>query len=689
MLETTKQSQKWALLIGINKYKYSSIKQLQGCFNDVELMSNILQENFGFLLENITLLQDEQATRESILTAMDTLVDRVDSEDIVVIHYSGHGSQMTDREGDEKDGLDETIVPYDSGRSPHPNRDITDDEIYLLLLRLGKKTSRITLIFDCCHSGTISRDPFGANERWLEPDLRPIEELPPSPIAYELAKQGTRDIGSSGWLPLSDTYVLIAACRDEEKAYEYSLREDNSLLTHGTLTYFLGKALRNAQPGNTYRDIFEQVSPQVTAVRGYQHPQMEGARDRLLFDLQDIKPMSFVSVRERKGNQVTLRAGAAHGMTVGSYWAIYSPATKQVTEEIAKLGLVEITDVQAVTANAKILEESYEDAIATGCRAVEEEHSYGQMCLKVEVQVPDGYESAASELLDLVRVSSLLKLVEVGETANAKIYLIPTRTKVNAVEIVPQLGDVSQPTWVVVGDDGQLIVPPQVADKTGAINVLRDNLEKVVRYRQILFLQNPNHQSLLKDKVEFSLQRKAADGSWVVAEVEHDSGLVVFQEGEEIAIKIINKHNAAVYISILDFGLTGKVDLLHPIEGANEKLIPGQSIEIGVREGDEIILKIPDDFPFVPVVDSLIPIGETETFKLLVTVQETDFSFREQEGFEIRGDNDTNLLKNLLDLAWMGDDGRDAVRRRLRNHCSPEEEWITVERSFFLQRHVS
>ncbi|GAB1544635.1 hypothetical protein NUACC21_73110 [Scytonema sp. NUACC21] len=686
MVNTVQERQKWALLIGINKYKYSNINQLQGCVNDVELMSKILQENFGFSANNITRKRDEEATRDGILVAMDELVNSVGSDDIVVIHYSGHGSQMTDREGDEKDGLDETIVPHDSGRSPYPNRDITDDEIYIRLLRLSEKTPHVTLIFDCCHSGTISRDPFGADERWVEPDLRPVEELPPSPVAAELAREAKRDVGPSGWLPLSQSYVLIAACRDEERAYEYTANEGDSQLTHGTLTYFLAQSLHNAQSGTTYRDIFEQVNHQVTAVRLSQHPQMEGARDRLLFDVQDITPMRFVSVRQRTGKQVTLAAGAAHGMTVGSYWVIYPSGSKQITTETSRLGLVEITQVKAVTAFAEILEESDLDAIAPGSRAVEDAHFYGQMCLKVEILTPTGHETAVSELIELIGVSTLLQQASVGEAADARIYLIAPRTEVREGEPVPQLRKVTQPTWAVIGQDGQLMVPPQVVNHPGAALILRNNLERVVRYRQTLSLRNPNEESLLKDKVEFILKRQTIDGTWVVAEPENSSGQIVFSHSEQIAIKIVNHYDAPIYIGILDFGLTGKVDLIHPIEGSNEQLMPGQSIEIGVRAGDEIKLQIPPDFPFVPVVDAQTPIGEIETFKLLATVQEADFSLRVQEGFERQNrSDDGNPLRLLLDLAWMGDEGRDVVRRRLRNHRRPEQEWTTVERSFFLQ----
>lgn len=146
---------KWAVVIGIDAYsKLDDRYQLSGCVNDAELMAHVLEHNFGFPAGNITLLRNEAATRDGILAALDALADRVGENDVAVVHYSGHGSQMTDREGDEPDGLDETIMPHDSGRRPYPNRDISDDELHAWLLRVTEATPYVTLIFDCCHSGT-------------------------------------------------------------------------------------------------------------------------------------------------------------------------------------------------------------------------------------------------------------------------------------------------------------------------------------------------------------------------------------------------------------------------------------------------------------------------------------------------------------------------------------------------------
>jgi len=679
MSETTTAARR-GLLIGIDEYLFPEIPPLEGCVNDADLMAHILEHGFDFPAANLTMLRDEAATRAAILAELDRLVDRTGADDIVVVHYSGHGSQMTDREGDEPDGMDDTIVPHDSGRQTNPNRDISDDEIYQRLLRLTARTPYVTLILDCCHSGTLTRDLFGSRGRWVEADRRPISELPPSPIGGTPLPNKTRDLGPSGWRPLGDRYALIAGCRDDESSYEHQA----SGVKHGALTFFLGLELAAARPATTYRDVFEAASVQVTAAYPRQHPQLEGARDRSLFGVKEIAPMRFVPVRQRVGDQVTLAAGAAHGVSIGSRWGIYLPGSKEATEA-TRLGVVEIEGMQAVASQARIVHEAQPAAIGAGSRAVEEAHAYGEMRLVVEVQSPPAYRQAADELSGRIAASTLLRPAVAGENADLAARIVPPRSAIRQGDPAPQLGALAEAVWAIVGRDGRLAMPVHAASEPGVAGLLCRNLERAARFRRTLALRNPNPNSALAGKVEFTLLRRGPAGDWIAAEPDSAGGRVIYRPAERIAVRIVNRHTAPLYVSVLDFGLTGAIDLLYPIEGAGQALAPGRTLYVGVREGDELELALPAGFPYAADPSDRPAAGGDETFKLFAATQPTDLSSLLQTGYRrvaAAGAADGGSpLDRLLALALTGRGTRDIQRVSL----AAGDDWTTVERSFFLQ----
>ena len=99
-----------AVQVGINNYK--SIGDLNGCLNDVTNVRGILKGLLGFTNEEIRVLTDDRATKANILDRLNWLVKGAKSGDYLVFHYSGHGSQIRDRQGDElSDSLDVPTSP--------------------------------------------------------------------------------------------------------------------------------------------------------------------------------------------------------------------------------------------------------------------------------------------------------------------------------------------------------------------------------------------------------------------------------------------------------------------------------------------------------------------------------------------------------------------------------------------------
>jgi Caspase domain len=682
-----------ALLVGVNEYpKLAPRYRLHGCVNDVEAMAHILETVAGFPRDNITLLRDQEATRDRILEELDRLTDQSAPGDIVVFHFSGHGSQMTDREGDEADGLDETIVPYDSGRRPYPNRDITDDELYEWLRGLTEKTDNVVVIADCCHSGTNTRDLFGEPSRWVEPDDRPIEELPPSPFGPEAAaalRGGSRDLGASGWLPLGKRYVVIAGCQDDESSYELDAPDDPQL-KHGALTYFLTAEMARAKPGATYLDVFEKVSVQVTARYPRQHPQLEGTRDRELFGVRDLQPMRYVAVSGRSGQTVTLAAGAAHGMTRGSQWTVYPPGTQRVDDQARPLGRVTVTAVRAVDADASIDEEG--DRIGAGARAVETLRPIAEPRLAVEVVAPSGHDAAKQALLRALQSSQLVEASSDAGGIGVRAYVIPARSGAGEDDPVPQLGQLSKAVWAVVGKDGRLIMPVHRVDEFNVENILLQNLESLVRYRRLLALANPNLDSALKGRIEVTLLRRSGNG-WEEATPDPAGGRVVFEEGDQFAIRVVNRHTGPVWVAVLDFGLTGRIDLVHPSAGPSERVdpptarSPGNRLEIGMRAGSELYLGFPENFPYVKDPTDTKPDAGVEVFKVFATTgRPVDFSYMLQGSFrglrEEEEEEESELEQVLTETLAPGT--RDV--RRPQGPVATDQDWTTVDLPFELRR---
>jgi hypothetical protein len=162
-----------ALLIGINYFGQRG--QLRGCINDVKNMSGYLNQHFGYKREDMVLLTDDQQnpmsqpTKANILRAMHWLVKEAQPNDSLFFHYSGHGGQTKDLDGDEEDGYDEVIYPVDFRTAGH----IVDDEMHRIMVNTLKPGVRLTAIFDSCHSGSALDLPYIYSTQGLlkEPNL--------------------------------------------------------------------------------------------------------------------------------------------------------------------------------------------------------------------------------------------------------------------------------------------------------------------------------------------------------------------------------------------------------------------------------------------------------------------------------------------------------------------------------------
>jgi len=303
--------QRRALLVGVNEY-VDPKDNLQGCVNDVYLMSALLQES-GFAPEEIRVVVNERATCDGVRERLAWLLDDSQPGDTRFFYFSGHGAQIPlyGPGGQRVDRVQETLVLHDFDWTPE--RAFTDEQFHTLYSQLPYET-RFIAMFDCCHSGGMTR-ASGRRIRGIDPpdDIRhrmlrwePKHEMwvprdfeSPSPgfdkrfnpDRGESQVVATHRLGQAMSLRLPDEAtlkreatarghkgpylpVLLHACRDDQFAYEYQ----HGPIAYGAFTYSLVKTLRGDRKRRGPRLSFEQlvgaVSEELKTLGYQQTPQL-------------------------------------------------------------------------------------------------------------------------------------------------------------------------------------------------------------------------------------------------------------------------------------------------------------------------------------------------------------------------------------------------------------------------------
>jgi hypothetical protein len=319
-----------ALLVGLNDYP-DPANRLEGCVNDVFLMSSVLQE-CGFAAEDIRVVLNGRATAANLLERFHWLLDGVTPGQERVLFYAGHGAQMPSYSvPGEVDHQDECLVPYDFDWTPE--HAITDQQFVEFYSQLPYD-SRFVAVFDCCHSGGMSRDG-GLRPRGIEPpdDIRhrllewnaalgmwQNRRLLPAGTAVSRSKKGAEFVGAS-----KDTFrfgrgvslrglpnmaytdqrrslrhlgpylpVIMEACQEQELSYEYR----DGAIAYGAFTYSLAKVLRERraqQTEPTFTQLIRMTAARLKALDYSQNPCLVGPRKILR------QPVPWITLGRNRG----------------------------------------------------------------------------------------------------------------------------------------------------------------------------------------------------------------------------------------------------------------------------------------------------------------------------------------------------------------------------------------------------
>ena len=271
-LSVTAQTKR-ALVIGLGEQQDKAWNKINGD-KDVPLVKGMLK-SAGF--KSVTTLVNRQATKTGIIGAFKKMTASCKQGDVVYIHYSGHGQQMTDVHNDEKDGLDECWIPYDAYRKPcekdKGEKHLTDDEVNYYLNAIREKigdSGKMLVVIDACHSGGATRGDEDEVVRGVEDIFEAIKSF----IWGTSADNGKADVNPNA-KENEERWITISACKSDQVNIEMKSP------AVGKLTYAIYNKVKE-NTGNDNYDFIRRIRKFVNSKTGSrpQYPEMTGETDR-------------------------------------------------------------------------------------------------------------------------------------------------------------------------------------------------------------------------------------------------------------------------------------------------------------------------------------------------------------------------------------------------------------------------
>ena len=693
----------YALLIGIDYYQPNPhFNSLRGAVRDIDKVAAYLDTSLNIPSEQITRLtspipdtnlnadvraarQERPPTYQNIVNAFNSITEGANTGDLVYIHYSGHGGRVetifADLKGDGQ--FDECLVPMDVGDDGYYLRDV---EMNTLLKRMTDKGLIVTVIFDSCHSGGATRgdgDVRGARDGQVDTNDRPTDSIVGTrDVLLANWRVTTQNSNKDGWLPNRKDYVFLGACRPTELAYEAAF--GTGAERNGALTYWMLDTLNAVPTGLTYQALYDRVTGQIQSKFPNQLPMLLGEGDRLVFG-SEIKPVQYsLTVVNVVPGQVTLNGGLVQGLSRGARFALY-PVGSDFVDKQKRLAVVEIIELQASTATAKIL--------------TAEESGIAAEIEQIEPGLPAVMESEPVNLKHRVRLFSK----EVGEKEE---QLPPELADKQAAAldkvrqamqsngwVIEIEGDETGHYQVAVGRKGEYeisrltpidnLTPALSIDNPESPDRVVKRLVHLAKYKSIEALDNPES----KLSIEFELLDENKQPFPDRNNIKLKSGTV--------HLRVKNNDPQPLNIAILDLEATWEISSI-PIQGRNTiffELDRGQSLEMSmdfqVPEGDNYQNKLEKiklfatkgiaNFKWL----NLQPLDE-DLGKKGISLNEELNQISESIGVTKGEKPPISSLNQLLSQIGADVDEPPQIKRSFRPTPTPNADWITktIEVSF-------
>lgn len=590
-----KEPGKLALIVAISKYAPSTGWNNLNSENDIPLIREALKRQ-GFKEENIRIVRDKEATKQGILNAIQQqLIDKAKPGDICVFHFSGHGEQVFDNNGDEADGYDEALVTYDAPMEYQPGveKHLRDDDFGLKLEEIRTKLGsdgNLLVIIDACHSGTSTRSGLG-NYRGTTTKYQPKGYVPK--VNGKLVNESLFSLGESkpGLAPMSAFFASAASELNQECGDEHC----------GSLSLAFSKALAKADTKTSYRGLFDNIRLEMSKSVPGQTPNAEGDLDNEIFGGKALgKPNYFTTDQVLGKKKITINVGKIYGVFAGTTVKLYASNTynRETATPIAKGVLTTAADYSS---EVELDAELNNDQLKTAWVFLDEV-SFGDLAVPVTVKAKEA--ALNSKLKDAVAKIKQAKL----ENEQGDVFIEQGADGFSADSV-----------YISTSGDYRLGV---CSKELSADDLYAFIAAKIGAYGRAAYLRNLNMKNEeLNVQFEFiPVDYKKAEGNsnavvkdLPVKTIKDASGNIVFQHNDRYNLRIINNGQERLYYNILEIQPDNLVNVLFP--AANQ-----QASDCFINPGDTVrltrIFKIgpPDGMNVVKLIAAKAPLNLRQVF---------------------------------------------------------------------------
>ncbi len=529
---TLAQITKHALLINIGDYPVESGWHKISSVNDTGLIIPALKKH-GFQRNNISLLLDSQATKKNITNSLNNLAVNSKAGDIVYIHFSCHGQQIYDKIGDEPDGLDEAMIPfdafkyYDSTGYTGENH-LRDDELGVLVDIVRKSVGPggdVLVVIDACHSGTATRE-IGLSRGTH------IKFCPPH---YQPGTINSQDVFFGEYVESPDLspFIVISASGASQNNNEYVFQGTS----YGSLSFAMSKALSQIDNDVSYYGLFGHVQSTMSFIVPGQSPQVEGDLSRKVFAGETINQEKFHRVKYwRDYSNIVIDAGQLLGLSEGSIVGLYPIGTTSITSEVP-VAVGKIIETNLALSFIQLDEKvDRTTAINSWVFVIEKAFSFENVKVKVEGS-PES--KVFRQVLEVLNEIPFVEIVE----KQPDLLLVASESTNQALK--------------VYRSNGQILLNQIL--KLDDIDVINST---ILEYAQANILRSLDVKSSKYD-LSFQIIRVDNRGNPKHPNKTERTGLKL-SPGDLFKIKIENKGEEDAFYSIIDIQPDNKINLLVP-----------------------------------------------------------------------------------------------------------------------------